>query len=317
MIMRVTERIKESQILSIEILPPNRGQSIDEIYRVLDSLMVFSIDFVNITRHAPEMTYIELPDRIIKVPKVKRPGTVGLTAVLMNRYKINVVPHVLCFGMNKYEIEDMLIDLHLIGVENVFVVRGEYENESDFDEKDTYKHAAELVKQISKMNRGEYLYPCENAQPTNFCIGVAGYPEKHFESPNMQEDLKHLKEKIDSGADYIITQMVFDFEVYRNFLELARQWGINVPIIPGIKPIVNLKSIYSIPKKFFVNIPQSFLVQMQEARTSKEEFEIGTRYMAKLAEKLLSFGAPGIHIFTMGRGQSARALMEAIYGKGG
>ncbi len=317
MVMRVTDKIKDSQILSIEILPPNRGQSIDEIYRVLDSLMTFSIDFVNITRHAPEMTYIELPDRIIKVPKVKRPGTVGLTAVLMNRYRINVVPHVLCFGMNKYEIEDMLIDLHLIGVENVFVVRGEYENESGFDEKDTYKHASELVKQISRMNHGEYLYPCENAQPTNFCIGVAGYPEKHFEAPNMQEDLRHLKEKIDSGADYIITQMVFDFEVYKNFLELARQWGIHVPIIPGIKPIVNLRSIYSIPKKFFVNIPQSFLVQMQEARTPKEEFEIGTRYIAKLAEKLLSFGAPGIHIFTMGKGQSARALMEAIYGKGG
>ncbi|WP_171816312.1 methylenetetrahydrofolate reductase [Thermotoga profunda] len=315
--MKVTERIKKSQILSIEILPPGRGQSIDEIYRVLDSLMVFPVNFVNVTRHAPEMTYVELPDRIIKVPKVKRPGTVGLTAALMNRYKIDVVPHVLCFGMNKYQIEDMLIDLHLIGVENIFVIRGEYENEPDFDEKDTYKHASELVKQISDMNQGKYLYPCENAQPTNFCIGVAGYPEKHFESPNMEEDLKHLKEKVDAGADYVITQMIFDFDVYKNFIQMIQEYGINVPVIPGIKPIVNLKSIYSIPRKFFVNIPQSFLVQMQQARTPKEEFEIGTKYIAKLAEKLLSFGAPGIHIFTMGRGQSTKALIEAIYGRGG
>ncbi|HOJ87942.1 MAG TPA: methylenetetrahydrofolate reductase [Pseudothermotoga sp.] len=315
--MKVTERISKGQILSIEILPPSRGQSIDEIYQVLDSLMIFPINFINVTRHAPQMTYLELSDRIIKVPKVKRPGTVGLTAALMNRYKIDVVPHVLCFGMDKYQIEDMLIDLHLIGVENVFVIRGEYEDSTESEDKDTYKHAVDLVRQISRMNNGEYLYPCENAQPTDFCIGVAGYPEKHFESPNLQEDLKHLKEKIDSGANYVITQMVFDFDVYRDFVEMSRELGIKVPIIPGIKPIVNLKSIYSIPKKFFVNIPHAFLLQMQQARSPKEEFEIGTKFMAKLAERLLSFGAPGIHIFTMGKGQSTKALMEAVFGRGG
>lgn len=315
--MKVTERISKGQILSIEILPPSRGQSIDEIYQVLDSLMIFPINFINVTRHAPQMTYLELSDRIIKVPKVKRPGTVGLTAALMNRYKIDVVPHVLCFGMDKYQIEDMLIDLHLIGVENVFVIRGEYEDSTESEDKDTYKHAVDLVRQISRMNNGEYLYPCENARPTDFCIGVAGYPEKHFESPNLQEDLKHLKEKIDSGANYVITQMVFDFDVYKDFVEMSRELGIKVPIIPGIKPIVNLKSIYSIPKKFFVNIPHAFLLQMQQARSPKEEFEIGTKFMAKLAERLLSFGAPGIHIFTMGKGQSTKALMEAVFGRGG
>ncbi|MEJ5228817.1 MAG: methylenetetrahydrofolate reductase [Pseudothermotoga sp.] len=315
--VKVTDRIKQGQILSIEILPPSRGEGVEEIFKVLDNLMVFPINFINITKHAPEMTYLELQDKIIKVPKVKRPGTVGLTAALMKKYKIDVVPHVLCYGMNKYQIEDMLIDLHLIGVQNLFVIRGEYENQSDSAEKDSYQHAVDLVRQISKMNQGEYLYPCENAHPTDFCIGVAGYPEKHFEAPNMQEDLKHLKEKIEAGANYVITQMIFDFDVYTRFLELTHEYGINVPIIPGIKPIVNLKSIYSIPKKFFVNIPHSFLVSMQEARTPKEEFEIGTKYMAKLAEKLLTFGAPGIHIFTMGRGQSTKALLEAIYQKGG
>jgi len=313
--VKVVDKIKEGLVLSIEILPPNRGQNIDEIYSVLDQLMHFPINFINVTRHAPEMTYVELNERIVKVPKVKRPGTVGITAALMRRYSVDVVPHVLCYGMNKYQIEDMLIDLNLIGVENLFVIRGEYENQSAEIEKDSYKHASELVKQISDMNNCKYLYPCENAHPTDFCIGVAGYPEKHFESPNLEEDMRHLKEKVDMGADYIITQMVFDFDVYKRFVEMARKLSINVPIIPGIKPVVSLKSIYSIPRKFFVNIPESFVKEMQEAKTEKEEFTIGLKYTSQLVERLIDFGAPGIHVFTMGRGQSTKTLLEMIFGK--
>ncbi|GLI49144.1 MULTISPECIES: methylenetetrahydrofolate reductase [Pseudothermotoga] len=312
--MKVIDCVKKGQILSIEILPPNRGQNIEEIYAVLDELMNFPISFINVTKHAPEMTYLELEDGIVKVPKVKRPGTVGMTAALMNRYNIDVVPHVLCFGMNKYQIEDMLIDLHLIGVRNLFVIRGEYENQT-IEEKDSYSHASDLVKQISNMNMGEYLYPCENAKPTDFCIGVAGYPEKHFEAPNIEEDMRYLKKKIESGADYVITQMIFDFDVYKKFVERARQLSINVPIIPGVKPVVSLKSIYTIPRKFFVNIPESFVKQMQEAKTHREEFQIGTKYMAKLVEKLLSSGAPGVHVFTMGKGQSTKALLEAVFNR--
>ncbi|WP_018963790.1 methylenetetrahydrofolate reductase [Coprothermobacter platensis] len=316
--MKVVDKIKEKQIISIEVLPPNRGHGGDDIFRAIDELMEYPISFINVTRHAPELTYVELSDgNIIKVPKVKRPGTVGLTAALMKRYAVDVVPHVLCLGMNKYELEDLLIDFHLIGIENVFAIRGEYDNPATIkqeESKDTYKHSVELVKQIKAMNRGQYLYQGKESTPTDFCVGVAGYPEKHFECTNLEQDIKHLKEKVDAGADYVITQMVFDFDVYKNFVEKAQAEGINVPIIPGIKPIISLKSIYSIPRSFFVSVPNTFVSQMEQAQTKSEEFNVGTAYMASLVEKLLSWGAPGIHLFTMGKSTSAKALLKAVLG---
>lgn len=314
--MKLIDKIKEGPILSIEVLPPNRGHSVEEIFRTVDELMEFPISFINVTRHAPEVAYIEVDGRIVQVTKVKRPGTVGLAAALMHRYEIDVVPHVICYGMDKYQIEDLLIDLHLIGIRNVFAVRGEYENPlSELQDKSSYKHAVELVQHIANLNRGIYLYPTEASQPTDFCIGVAGYPEKHFEAPNMEEDLMNLKRKIDAGAHYVITQMVFDVEIYKRFVQMARNIGIHVPIIPGIKPVVSLKSIYTIPKKFFVTIPASFVSQMQQAQSSEEEFKIGVKFAAKLAEDLLAAGAPGIHIFTMGRARATKAMLKLLYSK--
>lgn len=312
--MKVTEKIKAGPLLSIEILPPNRGQNIDEIFEVIDQLLDFPLDLISVTRHPPEITYLELPDKIIKVPKVKRPGSLGIAAALLKKYDLEVMPHVLCYGMTKYEIEDLLIDLHLLGIKNVFVIRGEYENHPPAETRDEYQHAVELVTHISNLNRGIYLYPCENAQPTDFCIGVAGYPEKHIESPNLQEDLKFLKAKIEAGAEFVITQMVFDFEVYMRFRERLAENSINVPLIPGIKPVVSLKTIYNLPRKFFVSIPEDLISQMKEARNEEDEFRTGTAYMAKLAEKLLQNGAAGIHIFTMGKGKATRALLKALYG---
>ncbi|MBC7362530.1 MAG: methylenetetrahydrofolate reductase [Candidatus Aminicenantes bacterium] len=312
--MKVTEKIKSGPLLSIEILPPNRGQNMAEIYEVIDQLLDFPLDLISVTRHPPEVTYLELPDKIIKVPKVKRPGSLGIAAALVKKYNLEVMPHVLCYGMSKYEIEDLLIDLNLIGIKNVFVIRGEYENHPPAETKDEYQHAVELVAHISNLNRGLYLYPCENAQPTDFCIGVAGYPEKHVESPNLSEDLRFLKAKIEAGAEFVITQMIFDFEVFMRFRERLAENFINVPLIPGIKPVVSLKTIYNLPRKFFVSIPEDFISQMKEARTEEDEFRIGTEYMAKLAEKLLLSGAAGIHIFTMGKGRATRALLRAIYG---
>lgn len=317
--MKVTDKIKQGRIISIEVLPPDRGHSAEDIFKAVDELITdYPISFINVTRHAAETTYVELEDgTIVKVPKVKRPGTVGLTAALMKRYSVDVVPHVLCRGMNKFELEDLLIDLHLIGAQNVFAIRGEYENaegeSKQENNKDYHTYAVELVQQIAHMNKGHYLYQKESTMCTDFCIGVAGYPEKHFEAPNLEEDMKHLKEKVEAGANYIITQMIFDFDVYKDFVERARSIGINVPIIPGIKPVVSLKSIYSIPRKFFVNIPHAFLEKMQEAKSSKEEFEVGTAFMASLVEKLLSWGAPGIHLFTMGKSKSAKALLKAVW----
>ncbi|MEN3007599.1 methylenetetrahydrofolate reductase [Pseudothermotoga sp.] len=314
--VKLVDKLKEGHFLSIEVLPPNRGHSVEEIFRTVDELMEFPISFINVTRHAPEVTYIERDGQIIKVTKVKRPGTVGLAAALMHRYRIDVVPHVICYGMDKYQIEDLLIDLHLIGIRNVFAVRGEYENPtSEQQDKSSYKHADELVRHISNLNRGIYLYPSEGNEPTDFCIGVAGYPEKHFEAPNMEEDLKNLKRKIDAGAHYVITQMVFDVGIYKRFVEMAREFGINVPIIPGIKPITNLKSVYSIPKKFFVTIPAQFVSQMQQARSDEEEFKIGVKFTAKLAEDLLGAGAPALHVFTMGRAKATKAFLKLLYSK--
>jgi methylenetetrahydrofolate reductase (NADPH) len=311
--MRVIDAMKKQRILSLEILPPDRGQDIDEIFFTIDELMKFSPSFINITRHAPEISYVEIGDRIVKIPKVRKPGTVGVSTAIKNRYNVDVVPHVLCMGMSKFEIEDMLIDFKYLDIENVFVIRGEIENKREFTfEKDNYYHANELVEQISNMNKGIYLYPVDNPKPTNFCIGIAGYPEKHYEAMNFDEDMKNLKKKVDAGANYIITQMFFDFNVYKNFVERAREFGINVPIIPGIKPIVQTKSMLKIPSTFFVNIPNDLVVAMQEARSPKEEFEVGTKYMAKLVEKLFDYGVSGIHVFTMGKGKSTKALLERI-----
>jgi methylenetetrahydrofolate reductase (NADPH) len=312
--MKVTEKIKSGPILSIEILPPNRGQNMAEIYDVVDQLLDFPLDLISVTRHPPETTYLELPDKIIKIPKVKRPGSLGITAALLKKYNLEVMPHVLCYGMSKYEIEDLLIDLNLLGIKNVFVIRGEYENQPPPETRDEYQHAVELVAHISNLNRGLYLYPCEKAYPTDFCIGVAGYPEKHVEAPNLNEDLRFLKAKIETGADFVITQMLFDFEVFKRFKEKLAENSINIPLIPGIKPVVSLKTIYNLPGKFFISIPDDFICQMKEARTEEDEFRTGIEYMSKLAEKLLLSGAAGLHIFTMGKGRAAKALLKAIYG---
>jgi methylenetetrahydrofolate reductase (NADPH) len=218
--------------------------------------------------------------------------------------------------MNKFQIEDLLIDLNLIGIENLFAIRGDIikDNFSDKNFDFTYhKNSAGLVRQIKQMNEGKYLYQSNNTAPTDFCIGVAAYPEKHYESPNMCEDLKYLKEKVDSGADFIITQMVFDIKVVKNFIQKLKMQSINVPIIIGIKPIVSLKSLYDLPRRFFINIPENFIKKMQQAKSKEEEFKIGTKYMAKYIQKLLELKVDGIHIFTMGKGDSTKALLKQIY----
>jgi len=306
--LKVTEMVREKRIISIEIIPPKRGEDVENIYRTLDKLMNYDISFINITRHPVEVDYIEYEGRIIKVHKVKRPGTIGLTAALMNRYRIDVVPHLVCVGMSKFEMEDMLIDLDIMGVDNVFVIRGETASSVEKSNKGDYKYAVDLVEQIKDLNMGKYLYT--EAKPTNFCVGVAGYPEKHYESPNMETDLKFLKQKVDAGADYIITQMVFDADIYKNFVERCRSIGINVPIIPGVKPVVSKNSVFNIPKKFFVTIPQRFVEAIDNAKTKEEEFNVGIRFTVELVEKLIEYGAPGIHIFTMGRGEESCEVIK-------
>ncbi|MEJ5257482.1 MAG: methylenetetrahydrofolate reductase [Fervidobacterium sp.] len=307
--MKIPEKLKEGKVISIEIVPPKRGEDVENIYRALDKLMKYNISFVNITRHPVEIEYIEHDNQIIKVPKVKRPGTIGLTAAIMKRYDVDVVPHIVCIGMNKYEIEDLLIDLSIMGVDNVFVIRGDVD-ERFINTKSDYKYAYQLVSQINEMNSGRYLYT--QAKPTDFCIGVAGYPEKHYEAPNFETDLRFLKQKVGNGADFVITQMVFSAEVYKSFVERCRSEGINVPIIPGVKPLVNKKSLYMVPKRFFVSIPQSFVEALENARSKEEEYNVGIKFSLKLIEALFESGAPGVHLFTMGRGDEICEIMKEI-----
>ena len=315
--MHVIEAIKNSKelFISLEITPPNKGQSIEELFEVIDPLSKYHPAFISVTYHQPQVVYEEKNGVIYRVPKRKKPGTVGICAALTNRYHIDTVPHFILGGFSKYETEDALIDLHFLGIENIFAVRGDPPpGEKTFiPEKDGHRYAGELVHQIANMNKGIYLENLESAKPTNFCIGVAGYPEKHYEAPNYEKDLFYLKHKVEQGAHYIITQMFFDFKVYKNFVEHAREIGITVPILPGIKPITNLRHLSGLPRDFHISIPSELVDEMEACKTPAEVRKAGIRYSLDLCQKLIDFGVPGIHIYTMGKGTAAQDLLSGLF----
>lgn len=315
--MQVIDAIKKSKeiFVSLEITPPNKGQSIGELFQVIDPLTRYNPAFISVTYHQPQVVYEERDGVIYRVPKRKKPGTVGICAAVTNRYKIDTVPHFILGGFSKFETEDALIDLQFLGIENIFAVRGDpAPGEKTFiPEKDGHSYASELVEQISHMNNGAYLEPLENAQPTNFCIGVAGYPEKHYEAPNFEKDLQYLKKKVDKGAHYIITQMFFDFEVYKHFVDRARAIGIKVPILPGIKPITSLGQLSSLPRDFHISLPDKLVEPMENARTPAECRKAGLNFVTNLCEQLIDFGVPGLHIYTMGKGTSTQELLAHLF----
>jgi len=309
-------RDAKSPLLSIEITPPDRGKSVDEIFKTVDNLMPYNPRFINVTFHQPHVAYEEIGDKIIRRPKRKKPGTVGISAAIQNRYSVDVIPHLICGGFSKYETEDALIDLHFLGIENILALRGDpapgYVN--FVPEPNGYKYASDLVTQIQKMNKGTYIDHLEHPVPTSFCIGVAGYPEKHCEAPNLERDLINLKRKVDNGADYIITQMFFSFDQYKLFVKEARKIGIKVPIIPGIKPITSKRQVMQIPGLFHVNLPDELVNGILDAKTKAEAFNNGVKFTVKFLEQLLDFNAPGIHIFTMDSGNSAKQVLESVFG---
>ncbi len=314
--MHIITAIEEAQhpIISLEITPPDKGKSIAELYRTLDALMPFSPSFINVTYHQPQVVYEEKEGIIYRIPKRKKPGTVGICAAISNRYHIEAVPHFICGGFSKYETEDALIDLHYLGISNIFAVRGDPPpgQKRFIPNQDGHRYASELVRQISNMNQGIYLEELEDAEPTNFCIGVAGYPEKHYEAPNFEKDMEHLKFKVDQGAHYIITQMFFDFNVFKHFVEYAREIGITVPIIPGIKPITRISQLESIPRDFHVSIPNHFVEAMENARTPEATRKAGIKKTIELCQQLLDYGVPGLHIYTMGRGKATCELLKGL-----
>jgi methylenetetrahydrofolate reductase (NADPH) len=305
--MKVTEHIQQAKdtLVSFEILPPLKGKTINSIYEHLDPLMEFNPAFINVTYHRSETMFKKKLDGTFeKVEVRKRPGTVAICAALMNHYKIDAVPHLICGGFSKRETEDALIDLNFLGINNVLVLRGDAaKNEAFFEpHPDGHKYAIDLQKQVMNLKNGIYLEEdIKNGVKPDFCIGTAGYPEKHFEAPNLKTDMEHLKAKVEAGADYIMTQMFFDNEKFFQFVKECRANGINVPIIPGLKPITNKKQLTILPKIFHVDIPSELSNGILKAKTDEEVEKVGTEWLIHQSKELKKFGVPVLHYYTLGK----------------
>jgi methylenetetrahydrofolate reductase (NADPH) len=305
--MKVTEHIQQAKdtLVSFEILPPLKGKTINSIYEHLDPLMEFNPAFINVTYHRSETMFKKKLDGTFeKVEVRKRPGTVAICAALMNHYKIDAVPHLICGGFSKRETEDALIDLNFLGINNVLVLRGDAaKNEAFFEpHPDGHKYAIDLQKQVMNLKNGIYLEEdIKNGVRPDFCIGTAGYPEKHFEAPNLKTDMEHLKAKVEAGADYIMTQMFFDNEKFFHFVKECRANGINVPIIPGLKPITNKKQLTILPKIFHVDIPSDLSNAILKAKTDEQVEQIGTEWLIQQSKELKKFGVPVLHYYTLGK----------------
>ena len=305
--MKVTEHIKEGKdtVISFEILPPLKGKTINSIYDHLDPLMEFKPAFINVTYHRSEQVFKKKADGTFdKVEVRKRPGTVGICAAIMNHYKVDAVPHLICGGFSKQETESALIDLAFLGIDNVLVLRGDAaKNETLFEpEPNGHRYAIDLLKQVADLNNGIYLEEdIRDGSKTQFCIGVAGYPEKHFEAPNLQTDLKYLKAKVDAGADYVTTQMFFDNKKYFDFVKACKETGIDIPIIPGLKPITSKKQLSVLPRTFHVDIPTDLSNEILKCKTDADVEVVGAEWLLMQSKELKKFGVPVLHYYTLGK----------------
>jgi len=317
--MKVTEYIEQANgktLVSFEILPPMKGGSIDTIFDMLDPLIEFKPPFIDVTYHREEFIYKRRPSGYYEKTAIKkRPGTVGICSAIMHRYNVDAVPHLICGGFTKEETENALIDLAFLGVQNVLALRGDARKfEGKFlPEPEGHAYAVDLVNQIEEMNGGKYLdTEIENGVPTDICIGVAGYPEKHFEAPNMDIDLQYLKQKVDAGASYIVTQMFFDNQKYFAFVEKCRAIGINVPIIPGLKPITKKYQLNSLPRMFFLDLPDDLAQAMLKAKDAKARKQVGIEWCTMQSKELKEAGVPVLHYYTMGDSDTIKKIVEAV-----
>lgn len=318
--MKVIEHFKNDSktYFSFELLPPLKGHNIEMIYKTVDNLIEFNPLNINITYHQEEVVYKKHSSGLLEKKSIrKRPGTVAISAAIKYKYpEVHVVPHIICGGFSKDATEYALIDLHFLGIVDLLVLRGDpLKNQRYFKaEEDGHKHADELIKQIIDMNNGKYLDDeMENRTKTNFSIGVAGYPEKHVEAPNMDVDLKYLKQKVDAGADYIVTQMFFDNQKYFDFVEKCRAAGIEVPIIPGLKPITNLSDLAMLPKVFNIDIPYELVSEVTKCRSSKDAFQIGIEWGIQQSKELIDYGVPALHFFTIGISDNIKAIAKEVF----
>jgi len=316
--MKVTEHIKTAKktLFSFEILPPLKGISIQSIYTSLDPLMEFNPSFVDVTYHREEFVYKKRADGLLERRAVrKRPGTVGICAAIMNKYQVDTVPHIICGGFSKEETENALIDLDFLGIDNVLVLRGDpIKSETYFSaEQDGHQYASELLGQVHEMNNGIYLdEELKISAPTNFCIGVAGYPEKHFEAPNMRSDIHFLKKKVEAGADYIVTQMFFDNQQYFDFVNLCRENDITIPIIPGIKPMSTKKQLTLLPQRFHLNVPNPLVDEVLKCKSNEAVRQVGVEWAIQQTKELIEFGAPCIHFYTMGKSDNVQKIVGSF-----
>lgn len=317
--MKVTQHIAEAKStrFSFELLPPLKGENIQLIHDTVEQLLEFDPAFVDVTYHREEFVYREVKGGLLEKRTVrKRPGTVGICSAISHKYNLDTVPHIICGGFTKEETENALIDLDFVGVENVLVLRGDpIRSEGRFKaEADGHAYAIDLLNQVVDMNNGRYLDPdLKNSIATNFCIGVAGYPEKHFEAPNLASDLRWLKRKVEDGAEYIITQMFFDNQAYFSFVEKCRAQGIDIPIIPGIKPLTSRGQLTSLPQNFYVNMPDDLVRQVERAKTAEDVKEVGIEWCIRQARELKDARVPVIHFYTMGKSQPTARIAKAVF----
>ncbi len=310
--MKVIEHLQRAErpLISFEIIPPLRGGDIRGLLEMIEDLVAHRPPFIDITSHAAEVVYDETPSGIERHIKRKRPGTLGVCALIQNKYDIDAVPHVLCNGFTRQETEDFLIELRYLGIDNVLAVRGD---DSGYQKplhhgRTANVYAVDLVRQIHDMNQGNYLENLLDAEPSNFCIGAAGYPEKHFEAPNLQSDIRWVKEKVDAGADYIVTQMFYNNDFFFNFVDECRKMGITAPIIPGLKILTSKSQLRSIPRNFFCEIPSALADEVEAAKPAQVS-EVGIEWALKQTEELIERGVPSVHFYIM---QSAAAISKLL-----
>ena len=317
--MQVIEHLAKAKdtLVSFEVLPPLKGRTISYIYEHLDPLMEFKPSWINVTYHRSETLIRKNADGVDeKVDVRKRPGTVGICAAIMNHYNVDAVPHIICGGFSKRETEDALIDLQFLGIDNVLVLRGDAEKgqKTFVPEPNGNQQAIDLLKQVVGLNNGEYLdKEIINGSKTNFCMGVSGYPEKHFEAPSMEFDLQRAKDKVDAGAQYIMTQMFFDNKKYFEYVDACRSMGIDVPIIPGLKPITNKKQLTILPNIFYVDIPADLRNAMEAATTDEACEQVGTEWLIQQSKELKAAGVPVLHYYTLGKPKVVKDVVAAVF----
>lgn len=316
---KVTEHIAnaKSTLFSLEILPPSTGESIHKLFDNIAPLMEFQPKFIDVTYHREEFVFKKMGNNLLEQKSIrKRPGTVSICAALMHKYNVDTVPHIICGGFTKEETEYALIDLNFLGIDNVLALRGDcIKGQKSFEKTPGgHNYASDLVSQIHSMNQGTYLSDeLQNPTPTKFCIGVAGYPEEHFEAPNLKTDLKFLKQKIANGADYIVTQMFFDNKKFFEFVDKCRSEGITVPIIPGIKPITAKSQIYNLPRNFYIDMPDALIDAIDNCKTEDDVRNVGVEWAIEQSKELIKAKVPCLHFYSMGKSNAIQQIASKLF----